>query len=229
MKQNVDAAVAVCPGVRRVIVLRRTGHIETLNPIDRWWHELVAQQPTTCPPEKMDSGDPLFILYTSGSTGKPKGILHTTAGYLLGELAWFTEPKKTLVWKAPFAKWFVGGKLNVSYNCIDRHLESGKRHKAAILFEGEPGDVRVLTYQQLHDEVCRFANALKAEGVKKGDRVVIYLPMVPEAAIAMLACARIGAVHSVVFGGFSSESLKDRIRDSGAQLVVTADGGYRRG
>jgi len=108
------------------------------------------------------------------------------------ELAWFMQPKKTLDWKSPFAKWFVGGKLNVSFNCIDRHLEGGKRHKAAILFEGEPGDVRVLTYQQLHDEVCRFANALKGEGVKKGDRVMIYLPMVPEAAIAMLACARIG-------------------------------------
>jgi acetyl-CoA synthetase len=146
-----------------------------------------------------------------------------------GELAWFTQPKKTLDWKSPFAKWFVGGKLNVSFNCIDRHLEGGKRHKAAILFEGEPGDVRVLTYQQLHDEVCRFANALKGEGVKKGDRVMIYLPMVPEAAIAMLACARIGAVHSVVFGGFSSESLKDRIQDCGAKLVITADGGYRRG
>jgi acetyl-CoA synthetase len=145
------------------------------------------------------------------------------------ELAWFMQPKKTLDWKSPFAKWFVGGKLNVSFNCIDRHLEGAKRHKAAILFEGEPGDVRVLTYQQLHDEVCRFANALKGEGVKKGDRIVIYLPMVPEAAIAMLACARIGAVHSVVFGGFSSESLKDRIQDCGASLVITADGGYRRG
>ncbi len=144
-------------------------------------------------------------------------------------LSWFTPPKKSLVWKSPFAKWFVGGKLNVSANCIDRHLEGPRRHKAAIIFEGEPGDVRVLTFQQLHDEVCRFANALKVEGVKKGDRVMIYLPMVPEAAIAMLACARIGAVHSVVFGGFSAESLKDRIQDCGARLVITADGGYRRG
>lgn len=145
------------------------------------------------------------------------------------ELAWFTQPKKTLEWKSPFAKWFVGGKLNVSSNCIDRHLDGPRRNKAAIVFEGEPGDVRVLTYQQLHDEVCRFANALKGEGVKKGDRVMIYLPMVPEAAIAMLACARIGAVHSVVFGGFSAESLKDRIQDCGATLVITADGGYRKG
>ena len=145
------------------------------------------------------------------------------------ELVWFTQPKKTLEWKSPFAKWFVGGKLNVSSNCIDRHLQGPRRNKAAILFEGEPGDVRVLTYQQLHDEVCRLANALRGEGVKKGDRVMIYLPMVPEAAIAMLACTRIGAVHSVVFGGFSAESLKDRIQDCGATLVITADGGYRKG
>jgi len=145
------------------------------------------------------------------------------------ELAWFQEPKKVLEWKVPFAKWFGGGRLNLSHNCLDRHLDGPRRHKAAIVFEGEPGDVRVLTYQQLHDEVCRFAHALKGEGVKKGDRVMIYLPMVPEAAIAMLACARIGAVHSVVFGGFSAEALKDRIHDCGAKLVITADGGYRRG
>ena len=145
------------------------------------------------------------------------------------ELDWFTEPKKVLEWKEPFSKWFGGGKLNVSVNCLDRHLQSGRRHKAAIIFEGEPGDIRVLTYQQLHDEVCRFANALKGEGVKPGDRVMIYLPMIPEAAIAMLACARIGAVHSVVFGGFSAESLKDRILDCGAKVVITSDGGYRRG
>jgi len=145
------------------------------------------------------------------------------------ELAWFQEPKKVLEWKVPFAKWFGGGRLNLSHNCLDRHLDGPRRHKAAIVFEGEPGDVRVLTYQQLHDEVCRFAHALKGEGVKKGDRVMIYLPMVPEAAIAMLACARIGAVHSVVFGGFSAEALKERIHDCGAKLVITADGGYRRG
>jgi acetyl-CoA synthetase len=145
------------------------------------------------------------------------------------ELAWFQEPKKVLEWKEPFAKWFGGGRLNLSHNCLDRHLDGPRRHKAAIVFEGEPGDVRVLTYQQLHDEVCRFAHALQGEGVKKGDRVMIYLPMVPEAAIAMLACARIGAVHSVVFGGFSAEALKDRIHDCGAKMVITADGGYRRG
>ena len=145
------------------------------------------------------------------------------------ELSWFQEPKKVLEWKAPFAKWFGGGRLNLSHNCLDRHRDGPRRHKAAIVFEGEPGDVRVLTYQQLHDEVCRFAHALRGEGIRKGDRVMIYLPMVPEAAIAMLACARIGAVHSVVFGGFSAEALKDRIHDCGAKLVITADGGYRRG
>ena len=145
------------------------------------------------------------------------------------ELSWFQEPKKVLEWKEPFAKWFGGGRLNLSHNCLDRHLHGKNRHKAAIVFEGEPGDVRVLTYQQLHDEVCRFAHALHGEGIRKGDRVMIYLPMVPEAAIAMLACARIGAVHSVVFGGFSAEALKDRIHDCGAKLVITADGGYRRG
>jgi acetyl-CoA synthetase len=145
------------------------------------------------------------------------------------ELSWFQEPKKVLEWKEPFAKWFGGGRLNLSHNCLDRHLTGARRHKAAIVFEGEPGDVRVITYQQLHDDVCRFAHALHGEGVRKGDRVMIYLPMVPEAAIAMLACARIGAVHSVVFGGFSAEALKDRIHDCGAKVVITADGGYRRG
>ena len=147
-------------------------------------------------------------------------------------VSWFTPWKKVLDWKPPFAKWFVGGKLNVSYNCLDRHLEgkhAWRRNKAAIIWEGEPGDTRVLTYGELHREVCRFANVLLAHGVAKGDRVAIYLPMIPELAIAMLACARIGAPHSVVFGGFSAEALRDRINDAGAKLVVTADGGYRRG
>jgi acetyl-CoA synthetase len=147
-------------------------------------------------------------------------------------VSWFKPWKKVLDWKPPFAKWFVGGKLNVSYNCLDRHLEgvnSWRRTKAAIVWEGEPGDVRTLTYGQLHGEVCRFANALTALGVGKGDRVAIYMPMIPELPIAMLACARIGAPHSVVFGGFSAEALRDRIEDVGAKLVVTADGGYRRG
>jgi len=145
------------------------------------------------------------------------------------ELDWFRKWKKLLVWKQPFAEWFVGGKINVCYNCVDRHLKTGRRHKAAIIFEGEPGDQRVITYQQLHREVSKFGNVLKSQGVKSGDRVVIYMPMVPEAAIAMLACARIGAVHSVVFGGFSPEALRDRILDSEARLVITADGGWRRG
>ncbi len=145
---------------------------------------------------------------------------------------WFTPWTKTLAWKQPFAQWFVGGKLNVSYNCLDRHLEgenAWRRNKAAIVWEGEPGDTRVLTYGELHREVCRFANALKKLGVKKGDRVALYMPMIPELAIAILACTRIGAPHSVVFGGFSAESLRDRIQDAGASLVITADGGFRRG
>jgi len=147
-------------------------------------------------------------------------------------LDWFTPWKKVLDWKPPFAKWFVGGKLNVSHNCLDRHLEGAnawRRNKAAIIWEGEPGDQRTLTFGQLHAEVCRFANVLKDLGVKKGDRIALYMPMIPELPIAMLACARIGAPHSVVFGGFSSEALRDRIEDVGAKLVVTADGGYRRG
>src|SRR6266568_3666257 len=145
------------------------------------------------------------------------------------ELVWRAPWKKVLKWNAPFAKWFVGGKLNISENCLDRHLTGPRRNKAAILWEGEPGDKRTLTYQQLHHEVCRFANVLKRNKIKKGDRVIIYLPAIPEAAIAMLACARIGAVHSVVFGGFSADSIRDRITDSGAVAVITADGGYRRG
>jgi acetyl-CoA synthetase len=147
-------------------------------------------------------------------------------------VTWFTPWKKVLDWKPPFAKWFVGGKLNVSYNCLDRHLEgenAWRRNKAAIIWEGEPGDSRVITYAELHREVCKFANVLKSLGVKKGDRVALYMPMIPELAIAMLACTRIGAPHSIVFGGFSAEALRDRINDAGAKCVITADGGYRRG
>jgi acetyl-CoA synthetase len=150
-------------------------------------------------------------------------------GKQAADLVWHKKWTKVLEWKLPFAKWFVGGKLNVSENCLDRHLSGSRRNKAAIIWEGEPGEKRVLTYQQLHREVCIFANILKRNGCKKGDRVIIYMPHIPEAAIAMLACARIGAVHSVIFGGFSSESIKDRVNDSGATIVVTADGGYRRG
>jgi acetyl-CoA synthetase len=145
------------------------------------------------------------------------------------ELVWCKSWKKVLDWKAPFAKWFVGGQLNLSENCLDRHLAGPRRNKAAIIWEGEPGEKRILTYQQLHREVCRFANVLKRNKIRKGDRVIIYLPTTPEAAIAMLACARIGAVHSVVFGGFSADSIRDRIADSGAIALITADGSYRRG
>ena len=145
------------------------------------------------------------------------------------ELEWRKPWKKVLDWKAPDARWFVGGKLNVAENCVDRHANGSRRNKAAIIFEGEPGDRQVLTYGQLQREVCRFANVLLAKGVKSKDRVLVYMPMIPEAAIAMLACARIGAVHSVVFGGFSSESIVDRLEDSGATHIVTADGGWRRG
>jgi len=145
------------------------------------------------------------------------------------ELVWQKKWTKVLDWKPPFAKWFVGGQLNASENCLDRHLVGTRRNKAAIIWEGEPGEKRTITYQQLHRETCIFANILKRNGVKKGDRVLIYMPLIPEAAVAMLACARIGAVHTVVFGGFSSESIKDRVIDSGASVVVTADGGYRRG
>jgi len=145
------------------------------------------------------------------------------------ELAWFKPFSKVLEWDFPFAKWFVGGELNASYNCIDRHLTTARRNKAALIWEGEPGDSRVLTYQMLATQVGRCANALKSLGVKPGDRVAIYMPMVPEAAIAMLACARIGATHSVVFGGFAADALRDRINDAEAKVCITADGGWRRG
>ena len=144
-------------------------------------------------------------------------------------LVWSKKWKKVLNWKLPYAEWFTGGQLNASENCLDRHIDGPRRNKAAIIWEGEPGDKKTLTYLQLHREVCVFANILKRNGVKKGDRVLIYMPLVPEAVIAMLGCARIGAVHTVVFGGFSSESIKDRLADSGAKVVVTADAGYRRG
>ncbi|MGQ0645390.1 MAG: acetate--CoA ligase [Elusimicrobiota bacterium] len=145
------------------------------------------------------------------------------------ELHWFKPWKKTMVWKPPFVEWFVGGKINASYNCLDRHLAGWRRNKAALIWEGEPGEQRVLTYADLHREVCLFANALKGLGVGKGDRVCLYMPLVPELAVAMLACARLGAAHSVVFGGFSSQAIRDRVNDAGCKAVVTADGGYRRG
>ncbi len=145
------------------------------------------------------------------------------------ELDWFTPFTSVLEWTPPRAKWFTGGTLNVAYNCVDRHISTARRNKAAIIFEGEPGDRRTLTYWDLYVEVRKCASMLKSLGVQKGDRVGIYLPLIPEAAIAMLACARIGAIHSVVFGGFSPESLRDRMNDAQAKVVITADGGYRRG
>src|SRR5476651_70854 len=137
-------------------------------------------------------------------------------------LAWFKKWDKVLEWKEPHAKWFLGGKLNASFNCLDRHLAGPRKNKAAIIWEGEPGDSRVLRYQDLHREVCKFANVLKGQGIKAGDRVTIYMPMIPELAIAMLACARIGATHSIIFGGFSSEAVADRNNDAKARLVITA-------
>jgi acetyl-CoA synthetase len=145
------------------------------------------------------------------------------------ELDWFKRWDEVLKWNPPHAEWFVGGKINIAHNCLDRHLQTWRRNKAAIIWEGEPGEQRTLTYAQLHREVCRVANVLKRAGVEKGDRVALYMPLIPELAISMLACARIGATHSVVFGGFSADALKDRINDAGCKVVVTADGGYRRG
>ncbi len=145
------------------------------------------------------------------------------------ELDWFEPWEKVLEWNPPFAKWFVGGKLNVSHNCLDRHLDGPRADKVALVWEGEPGDTRRYTYAELHREVSKFANVLKGLGVRRGDRVTIYLPMIPEAAVAMLACTRIGAIHSVVFGGFSPESLADRNNDAESRILVTADGAWRRG
>jgi acetyl-CoA synthetase len=145
------------------------------------------------------------------------------------ELEWFSPWSRVLEWNPPHAKWFVGGTLNASVNCVDRHVRGPRRNKAAIIWEGEPGDRRTLTYWDLYRQVSQFANVLRSLGIKRGDRVAIYLPLIPELAIAMLACARVGAVHSVVFGGFSAESLRDRINDAQATLLITADGGWRRG
>ena len=144
-------------------------------------------------------------------------------------VTWFDDFETVLEWDLPFAKWFVGGKLNVSYNCLDRHVEAGRGDKVAFYWEGEPGDTRTITYNELLEEVSKFANVLKDLGVKKGDRVCIYMPMIVELPVAMLACSRIGAPHSIVFGGFSADSLSDRIDDASAKVLITADGGYRRG
>jgi acetyl-CoA synthetase len=144
-------------------------------------------------------------------------------------LHWFKKWDKGLEWNEPHAKWFVGGTLNLSYNCLDRHLTTWRKNKAAIIWEGEPGEVRTLTYLQLHRQVCKFANVMLKLGIVKGDRVALYMPLVPELAIAMLACARIGATHTVIFGGFSADAIRDRVNDGECKMIVTADGGFRRG
>lgn len=150
-------------------------------------------------------------------------------GEMAENLDWFQKWDTVMEGEMPNTKWFTGGKINVSHNCIDRHLETERRNKAALIWEGEPGDTRVLRYQDLHREVCKFANVLKSLGIESGDRVTLYMPMIPELAIAMLACTRIGAVHSIIFGGFSADAIADRNSDAQAKLVVTSDGGWRRG
>ena len=166
---------------------------------------------------------------TSASTRNRSTIPINSGDDIARELHWFKPWDKVLEWNCPWAKWFVGGQINLSYNCLDRHVSTWRKNKAAIIWESEPGEVRTLTYQQLHREVQKFANVLKSLGVKKGDRVAIYMGMTPELPIAMLACARIGAPHTVIFGGFSSNALVDRIHDSQATAVITQDGSYRRG
>ena len=150
-------------------------------------------------------------------------------GDMAQNLSWFKQYDSVMDGEMPNTKWFSGGKIHVSYNCLDRHLETDRRNKAAIIWEGEPGDTRVLRYQDLHREVCKFANVLKGLGIETGDRVTLYMPMIPELTIAMLACSRIGAVHSIIFGGFSADAVADRNNDAQAKLVITADGGWRRG
>ena len=145
------------------------------------------------------------------------------------QLEWYRPWDRVLDWQPPHARWFLGGQINASVNCLDRHLRTWRRNKAALIWEGEPGDRRTLTYRDLFREVNQFASVLRSLGVRRGYRVAIYLPLIPEVVVAMLACARIGAPHSVVFGGFSAESLADRINDAGAVCLITADGGYRRG
>jgi acetyl-CoA synthetase len=195
-------------------------HAETID-------ALLAENRTFPPPEniKRDALVTGTFLYDEAAADD-EGFWAKQAAELLD---WDEEWSTILDWQLPYAKWFVGGKLNAAANCLDRHVAAGDGNRVAIHWEGEPGDTRTITYADLHAEVQRLANALKALGVAKGDRVNIYLPMIPEAAVAMLACARIGAPHSVVFGGFSAQALADRIDDAAAKVLITADGGYRRG
>jgi len=192
---------------------------------------VMSERRTFAPPEDFRARaryrDPeAFEAEYRRSIDDPEGFWAEKARELIPWMKPFTT---VLEWNRPHARWFVDGQTNAAHVCVDQHLETWRRNKAAILFEGEPGDVRTLTYQQLHTEVCKTANALQALGIEKGDRVAIYMPMVPEAAIAMLACARIGAPHNVVFGGFSADALRERINDAACKLVITADGGWRRG
>src|SRR5881628_491387 len=150
-------------------------------------------------------------------------------GKVAQDLHWFKKWTRVRQWKLPFVKWFIGGRTNISYNCLDCHLATTRKNKAALIWEGEPGEIRTLTYQQVHREVCKSANVLRSLGIQKGDRVILYMGMVPELPIAMLACARIGATHSVVFGGFSAEAVRDRINDARAVAVITQDEALRRG
>ena len=191
-------------------------------PIEALLAEERAFEPTAALREQANINDPGVY---ERAQKDPEGFWAEAAG----GLDWFKPWDKVLEWNPPIAKWFAGGKINVSYNCLDRHVKTWRRNKAALIWEGEPGEERVLTYADLYREVNKFANVMKKLGIKKGDRVTIYMPMVPELPIALLACARIGAPHSVVFGGFSSESLRDRINDAQSKLVITADGSYRRG
>ena len=188
--------------------------------------DLLQEDRTFAPPRRFASQ---ANVHRRTCTRGPNAIPRRSGPTSPRELEWFTPWTQVLDWQPPHAKWFVGGTLNASVNCVDRHVRGPRRNKAALIWEGEPGDRRTLTYFDLYRQVSQFANVLKSLGVSRGDRVAIYLPLVPELAIAMLACARIGAVHSVVFGGFSSESLRDRINDAQATLLITADGGWRRG
>src|SRR6478609_2425735 len=193
-----------------------------MNEIDALLHENRKFPPPDSFRKNAHVSDPSIYARASAD---PEGFWEEQAK----TLEWFKPWDKVLDWTPPHAKWFVGGQLNVSVNCVDRHIKTARRNKAALIWEGEPGDRRTLTYWDLYVEVQRFANVLKKLGVGRGDRVAIYLPLIPEVVIAMLACTRIGAAHSVVFGGFSPESLRDRINDAQAKVCITADGGYRRG
>ena len=187
-------------------------------------HRLFPPQPEFAANAHVKSFEEYEKLYSDAAADVPAFWAKQAA-----ELDWFRKWDTILEWNLPHAKWFIGGKINISSNCLDRHLTTWRKNKAAFVWEGEPGEQRTLTYLQLHREVCRFANVLKKLGVQTGDRVALYMPLVPELSIAMLACARIGATHTVIFGGFSADAIRDRVNDCDCKILVTADGGYRRG